>query len=259
MEIAPKNREAAKLAVHGLGLRSIICAHLLQLNEKVVSCQEAVRYAGLSGDPSVLAAALTKLAASYRYTHNPVQLLDTCEAGLQSCGQASPLLRSYLYSISAAAYGQAGRAAEAKHYISLAYEVSPTTPEQDPHYMLADVGLYIIAFYEGIMHLELGQPKEADRALESYLQHTSASFIPERWRLEIVNQQARAAIHNNDLDKYMLFLDNSLKGSLAIKSQKRFNEALTIYRQELPEQWRQEPAIKYLAEQYQLREGSPTG
>ncbi|MGH7883262.1 MAG: hypothetical protein ACREN8_10235, partial [Candidatus Dormibacteraceae bacterium] len=91
------------------------------------------------------------------------------------------------------------------------------------------------------------------------LQHPSANLMPERWRLEIVNQQARAAIHNNDLDKYTLFLDDSLRGSLAIKSQKRFEEALTTYRQELPEQWRREPVIKYLAEQYQLAPAGSTG
>ncbi|MGH7883850.1 MAG: helix-turn-helix domain-containing protein, partial [Candidatus Dormibacteraceae bacterium] len=171
MEIAPGNREVAKLAVYGLHLRSILCAHLLQLNDKIASCQQAVQYAGLSGDPSALSVALTELAFGYRYAHNPVQSLAACEAALQSCGQASPLLRSRLYAASAAAYGQAGRATEAKHYISLAYEGFPTTPERDPHYTFAETtGISIIAFYEGIMHLELGQPKEADRALESYLQ-----------------------------------------------------------------------------------------
>ncbi|MGH7883421.1 MAG: hypothetical protein ACREN8_11060, partial [Candidatus Dormibacteraceae bacterium] len=213
----------------------------------------------LSGDPSALVAALTELGVGYEYTHNPIQSLETYEAALQSCDQASPLLRSRLYAASAAAYGQAGRATEAKHYISLAYEGFPTTPEREPHHMFADSGIYLIAFYEGIMHLELGQPKEADRALESYLQHPSANFIPERNRLEIVNQQARAAIHNNDLDKYTLFLDDSIKGSLAIKSRKRFEEALTTYRQEIPELWRREPAIKHLAEQYQLSEGALNG
>ncbi|MGH7869268.1 MAG: hypothetical protein ACREP9_16935, partial [Candidatus Dormibacteraceae bacterium] len=154
IEIAPKNREAATLAVHGLRLRSILCAHLLQFDEKIASCQQAVQYARLSGDPSALVAALTELGVGYEYTHNPIQSLETYEAALQSCDQASPLLRSRLYAASAAAYGQAGRATEAKHYISLAYEGFPTTPEREPHHMFADSGIYLIAFYEGIMHLE---------------------------------------------------------------------------------------------------------
>jgi hypothetical protein len=43
-------------------------------------------------------------------------------------------------------------------------------------------------------------------------------------------------------------------GSLALKSKKRFDEAVTIYQRDVPEQWHHETAIKHIVEHMALAE-----
>jgi len=43
-------------------------------------------------------------------------------------------------------------------------------------------------------------------------------------------------------------------GSLALKSKKRFDEAVTIYQRNVPEQWHHETAIKQIVEHMALAE-----
>ena len=252
MDLASRDREAAKLTAHGLRLRSILSAHFLRVSDKIALCQRAVDYARLSGDPSAYTAALTELAVGYKYAQSPMKSLAVYEAALKTCDQASPLLGSRVHAAAAAAYAQAGRAADARRHIRTAYTIFPSAPERDLTYPVADTGMYLVAFYEGVMHLAQGEPGEADRALSEYWKHPSAGQTPDRNKLEIVNQRARTAIHLNDLESYAHHLEHALVGSVSIMSRKRFDEALTTFRQEVPSTWMNEPAIKSLNEQYQL-------
>jgi hypothetical protein len=76
--------------------------------------------------------------------------------------------------------------------------------------------------------------------------------IPERIRLEIVNLQGSAAIMSNNLDTYASHLDDGIAGAIALKSKKRFDEAYSSFKQEMPRAWLKDAQIKELSERYRL-------
>jgi hypothetical protein len=80
----------------------------------------------------------------------------------------------------------------------------------------------------------------------------SNNIIPERLYLEIINGQSKAAIRENDLERYANFLERGITGSLTLKSKKRFDEAYTIFQQDMPQVWLANSQIKSIAEKYRL-------
>jgi hypothetical protein len=108
------------------------------------------------------------------------------------------------------------------------------------------------------MRLAMNQPEEAERAFESYKEHPSGAVIPERNRLEIVNHRGRAAIISNNLERYADCLEEGLTGAIALKSKKRYEEALTFYHQDMAKIWQREPRIKLIAERFQLGQKEDT-
>jgi len=256
MELASYHVEAALLATQGLRLRSILTAHQLNLSSKVTLCQKAVEYARTSGDPDSLVAALTELGVAYKYANQHDDSIKIYQEALHHSSEASPLLRTRVYAAAAAAFAQHKRKREADFYIHLAYEDFPEDPTTDPSFTYADSGIYMIAYYEGVMRLGMDQPAEAHQAFESYKNHPASSTTPERNRLEIINHQGKAAIMLNNLEQYADYLEQGITGAITLKSKKRFDEAITIYQETMPKSWLNEPRIKQIAEQYQLPAGA---
>lgn len=254
-QIAPHQSDAAMVAAQGLRLHSILCAHQLQLLNKIFLCQQAVEYARCANDTNTLVASLTELAVAFKYAQQPENSFNTYQETLHYCDHTSPLLRSRVYAATAAAFAQRGHAQEAHRYISLAYEQFPDHPEDDACFSLADSGIFLLAYYKGLMHLALQQTQEAEMAFESFKTHPSGNKVPERNRLEILNYQGRAAILSNNLGMYAYCLEDGIAGAIALKSRKRFDEALRIYQHDMPQAWKQEPLIKQIAEQFQLAAG----
>lgn len=116
----------------------------------------------------------------------------------------------------------------------------------------------MMGLYEGLAYLSQGKGDKAfatfgGKLFEGRLtRYQSTSVLPERIRLEITNYQGQAAILSNNLEEYTRCLEEGITGAVALKSQKRFHEAVTIFRQEVPSKWRNEPQIKGLAERFQL-------
>jgi DNA-binding XRE family transcriptional regulator len=248
IELAPESHQAAGLASEALQLQSILQAHQLRINDKIALCQQSVTYARQANDPNVLTAGLAQLAVAQQYSGSFDAALDTYQDALRYSGQISPLLAARLYAESASIFARYGREREARFYIDLAYESFPALPEQDPAYLYADSPFAVLPLYEGLSYLNLNRPEQA---WNSFQKHT-AQPTPERIRLEIINHQGNAALQMGDLDRYALNLETGLSGAVKIGSQKRYNEALTIY-QTIPTTWQKEPRIRALAEQFRLQ------
>ena len=259
IRIAPLHSEAASIVAQGLRLQSILWGHQLKLADMVLLCQQAVVYAQQSNDPNTLSAALNGLAVAYKYAGQPENSFRAYQEALYYCDQTSPLLRSRVYAGASAIFAQRGRKQEAFFYIGLAYEDLPEHPTDDPNFLSADNGIYMLAYYEGLLYLSLSQPKEAERAFESYKLHPSGSSTPERNRLEIINHLGRAAIMSGDLEKYIDCLKGALTGAITLKSKKRFDEAINIYHHDMPKAWLYEPPIKRIGEQFQLEQHKQEG
>lgn len=249
----PHNPQAAIIIAQGLRLQGLMSAHQLKLFDKVAFCQKAVEYARQANECNTLVATLNGLAVAFKYAQQPENSFKTYQEALSYCDQASQLIKSRVYAGSAAAFAQRGRTKEAHFYIGLAYESFPDHPENDPHVLSADNGIFMLAYYEGVMYLALNQPKEAEKAFERYKTYPSGKTIPERNRLEIVNYQGQAAIMLNNLDVYVNYLEEGIVGSVTLRSKKRFDEALTIFKRDMPASWRNDSQIKTIVEQYHLQ------
>ncbi len=243
---------AAALTSQSLRLLGIVRTHELRLQDKMVLSQQAVEYARRGSDPTTLVAALTELAVAFKYADQPENSFATYLEAVVPAEQAAPLVRSRVYAATAAAFAQRSLAKDAEGYIHRAYKAFPSDPQSEPHWLSADYGIWLLAFYEGMTHLSAGRADEADRAFRAYQEHPMAGITPERNRLEILNQRCRAAIMAGDLEQFADHLQSALAGATAIGSRKRLDEALAIYRDEMPVIWRQTAIMRQLADRFQL-------
>ncbi len=216
LQVAQHQTEAAALASQGLRLQGLLAAHKLHLEEKVIQSKQAVDHARFSTDGNALVSSLTELAVAYKYANQHHLSLQTYQEALNYADQASPLVQSRVYAASASAFAKAGRGREARFYIDLAHETFPSQPSLDPSVAFADYGVWLLIFYTGLVHLDLGDPEQAWNAFEQI--HTVSVSVPERNRLEIVNQQGKAAILLDDLEKYARSLEDGIANSIQIRS-----------------------------------------
>lgn len=249
-ELAPYQPKIAALASQGLQLHSILVAHRLKLINKVAMCEKAVQHAKLGNHIDTIVAALIQLGVAYQYAQQPEKALNAYQEALNYSEQTSPLLRARVYAESAEAYAHYQRKREAEFYLSLAYETFPEHPESDASYLFADCGKHTLALYDGLVKLDLQQSSNAWATFHAFTSQTNNS-TPERIRLEIVNHQGRAAALDGNLEAYASSLEDGLSGSIAIKSHKRYNEAITIY-QTIPTSWKSHSLISPLIKQFRL-------
>lgn len=253
IHLSPHNSKVASLASRCVQLESILVAHRLKISDKVTRCQQAVSLAKMAKDTNVLVASLLELGVAYQYQEKPMEALQSYQEALFFCKDASPVLRARTYAEAGAALAKNGRGVEAMFYLGLAYDTLPDHPEEDPFFAISDYcGHGTLSLYHGIIYLELGQPTDAWKGFEKYKSSPSNGTVPERIRLEIVNHQGRAAILSKDMDKYVLCLEDGIAGAIALKSKKRFDEANTIFHQEVPISWLREAPIKQIMERYRL-------
>ena len=257
LHLAPSHAQAACLASEGLRLQSILVAHQLKLADKVMLCQQAVVYAKQSNDYPMIVAALHELGSAFRYVQQDESLLRVSQEMLSYCRYVPAGLQARAYIAAAEAFSRCGRIREAELYIQLAYETFPDQVEYDL-ITYAHANIFSIGLYEGLAYLSQGKGDKAfntfgGKLFEGRLTgYQSMSALPERIRLEITNHQGKAAILSNNLEEYARCLEEGLTGAIALKSQKRFQEAVTIFRQEVPQQWHNEPLLKDVAERFQL-------
>jgi tetratricopeptide (TPR) repeat protein len=248
------NARMAFLASQGLRLQSVLVHHRLRIAEKVLLCEQSVDYARAASDSNALVEALMELAVAYKYSGQPEQWFKLLQEALYYCPQASPLVQSQLYFKSALAFAFYAHKREAQSFMQMAFDVFPDHPELDPAYTLADSSIYTFSRDAGRAYLELGQTSDASRAFETYISQKSSSepSIPERVWLEMTNGLCRVAILEKDLENYAHFLREALAGALALGSKKRFSEAYTTFREEMPATWLSNSLIQSIAEQYSL-------
>jgi tetratricopeptide (TPR) repeat protein len=250
------DEKVAHLASYGLRLQSILVHHRLKISDKVGLCEQSVNYARCSNNPDTLVAALLELAAAYKYNNLMDKWFSTLQEALHASVDATPLNQAHAYSYIATAFATHKRYREAEMYMQMAFEVFPNNPAADIDYAIADSSIFTLSYHAGKVRLAMNQVANAYVAFESYKRHPAGSSIPDRLRLEIVNAQSKAAIQENDLEKYVHFLDSAIVGAVSLGSRKRFDEAHKLFQQEMPDVWLTHPQIRSIAEQYHLERKS---
>ncbi len=83
------------------------------------------------------------------------------------------------------------------------------------------------------MYLTFGQAHKAWNIFEEVTQMQPQVVIPERTIIEIVNCKAEAAIAQKNLDLTCAHLREGIQGAIRLRSEKRFHDSSSIYKQAL--------------------------
>ncbi len=244
---------AARLAVQASIIQGILAMHQLNFTEREAHCHEAVRYATISQDNLLQAAALMYLGYTYShcyYPRQPQKAIPVFQRALHALGDETSLLRSDILMGLSEAYAQCTEEQEALHYMGLTQEFFPAHPELDPSFIYADCGINTLYQWQGKAYLQLvdhfPDAGYQQKAVDSLMQSIGISSISERSANETVIYQADAARVLGELEIYTGSLRQATQMAVAIGSRRRYNDALLVY-QRTPEKWLKERPIQALA------------
>ena len=245
--------EAAQLATQASIIQAILSMHQLNVKARETHCKDAIRYAHISGNKQLQAAAYMYLGYTFSFCYQPRQpqkAITAFQQGLQTLGQDASLIRSDILMGMAEAHAQNGQEQEALRYIGLAQDHFPDYPENDPSYIYAECGTPTLYQWEGKMYLELvdyytdrGYQQKASDAL---MQSIGATSLNDRCTNETIIYQADAARVLGEIDIYAGSLKQAAQMAIDLGSKKRYNEALQVY-QRTPTTWIKESQIQLLA------------
>lgn len=236
---------AAHLAAQGFTLYGVLALHRNDLRSKELYNKQAIQYSLIATDQNLLISSFGKLAGTYNYGNQHMLALQTYQDGLRYTEEASPLLRSELYSGKALAYAHLNQRQDALTSLGTAIDMFPDNPEKDTAFSFASFDRPWLILWEGMVRSQLGQTKQA---LDTFNRIERPDIIaPERIRVEIINQQAKTAIFSGDLEQGAAYVDAGVRGARALGSQRRLNEAYDNY-QQLCLLWPQESQVQTLAD-----------
>lgn len=238
---------AAAITSQGYLLAAILAGHRDDLQERQSHCEQALSYGNVARDRNLQVAALRQLALTFDYKDRPRKALQTYEQSLPLLGEVSPLLRARMYAGLAGSYAQFDREQEALRCISQAYESFPEQPEADSTFLYADCGYFTLILWEGLMYLDLKQPKEADKAFTRVDGLQPKEKVPERVRIEFLNYQAETFVALRDMERSYAYLEAAVKASLALGSERRYTQAAEVF-QKMCVVWPHESRVKTLRE-----------
>lgn len=250
---------AASLAAQSQFLLSLVALHRLpspqNLQGCVLHCQRAVEISRASEDRSFLIVALIHLGGTYYDLHRIPEMLAANEeaAQLSTHETVLPALRSKAFAELARAYAYAGQVQQALRYSGKAQVACTDIPDPIPVY-LPDSG----PFWSGLLQAQMFQELGKHGSEKDYYEHawttmesadvTSPSlFIPERLRLEGVNQKALIALRLGYLDQFHDLSIQGVQGAKALQSGKRQQEVIANWK-EARKRWPQEPQVTELAD-----------
>ena len=238
---------AAAITSQGYLLAAILAGHRDDLQERQSHCEQALSYGNMARDRNLQVAALRQLALTFDYKDRPRKALQTYEQSLPFLDEVSPLLRARMYAGLAGSYAQFEQEQEALRSMGLAYESFPEQPEADPTFLYADCGSFTLILWEGLMHLDLKRPKEAEQVFARVDGLQPKLKVPERVRIEFLNYQAETFITMRDMDRSLAYLEETVKASLALGSERRYTQANEVY-QKMCVVWPYESRVKTLRE-----------
>src|SRR6266487_444056 len=210
-------------------------------------CEQAVFYARLAKDRNLEAAALKHLATKFLDNGHPLRTLQKYQEVLPFVKDISPLLQGRTYLGLALAYARTNQEREALYHLDMAHDSFPENPENDLSFSYADCHTSSLYHYGGLIHTEFARFEKAHDIFAQVEELPTKSTVPERTRIEIINCQAGASLALRDLRSSRDLIERSIRGALKLKSEKRYNDALALYKQARL-LWPQESQVKELAD-----------
>jgi len=238
---------AASIAAQGYLLSYIVASNREDFKEAQAHCQQARTYAQIAHDRNLETMALIRQGVVGLHRKRPHKTLEAYEEALQFISEVSPLVRTRLYASLCEVQGKLSMEQEALRNIGLAQENFPDDPAKDPaalYIHFSKSGLYL---HEGLALLDLHKPQEALAVLLHIDGLQPKIDISERSRIDVLNQQARAAGDKGDLEQFKLYLESAVTSALKLGSELRYSEAWDTYKH-VSDLWKHEPQVKSLTE-----------
>jgi tetratricopeptide (TPR) repeat protein len=220
-------------------LQTILGWHLHGIKEAGHYVQEAITYSREAQDIPLLIGALCMAAYMHSYTKRYQQALHTIEQALPllklkpHAASPPPLVCADMYSTLALIQVKNGQ--EPTTSLSLAREALSAHLADEPRlmYMVDNTGSVIVA-NDAAAHYYRGKPNEALNALSQLIDLETLAPkmpMPERERIDVLNDMARAALksENKQMERVIHFWQAALEGALKLHSELRFSEVLVTY------------------------------
>ncbi len=247
-------RTAAYLASQACLLLGFIELHRLQFQQRIVYCREAVKHGREAGEHPLLVKALTQLGNAYYDQGLHEEMLQVYQEAERFMKGVPRSLQSKVLMGLAHAYAQQGHAAKVLDTISEARGIFPGEIEDVPAFLSADDGEYSLILFEGWVRLDLGKcypdkdyNEQAAKALAQIDSLPITRLVPERYRHEIINRRAQAAIASGELDTFRDFTIQSAEILQVMHSEKRRQELVINYKTAL-KKWPHESKVVELAD-----------
>ncbi|MGH2478061.1 MAG: helix-turn-helix domain-containing protein [Ktedonobacteraceae bacterium] len=253
---SPYQQVAASLASQGYFLLSQLALHRLRFRDRAMYSKQAAEYGKAAGDRSLQVSALSNLANAYFQLGDLSSQLQTYRQATGMLDGLPLVLQSKVLGGLAHAYAQQGQTQEVTRYLGEARIVltSEAKAEHLPLYLAMDYGPVQAMQYEANAWLDLGDHlsdqayyQQAAGALQMVKQLPSDLAIPERIKVELVNQESRVAVRRGELEPFRDLLVRGAQGAKDLASEKRRDEVITNWKA-ARKRWPQEPRIMELAD-----------
>jgi transcriptional regulator with XRE-family HTH domain len=242
-------------------LKTILAWHGEGLHRAEIFCIQALYYSEIAKNTNLRLNALNQHALiSYYAKQFPKALAKSEEASSllqqETLDHIFPIMQGrvsmYLAAIQAANHESHAQKTleQAKH----AFALQTTAAEPVPLY--ADCGNAPLTLWEGLTHYHLSShdatsAQRALIALRTFGQLQSQTEIPERFRLECLNNRVLAAVQCNEMEEALTCWKMGKQGSEALASKQR-NQEIDFAYQALLRQWPGEMKIQNLTHEHGL-------
>ena len=239
--------QAAAIASQGYLLAASLVGHRNNILERLHFSELALRYGEMADDLNLQVVALRQIAISYDCMRSPDKVLETYQRTFLHLNDVSPLLCACIYADVSGAHAQLGHEQEAHRFVGMAYDHFPGQPEQEPSYLHTICRYSSLLFWDGLNHLLLNQPAEAEKAFEKIDGLHSNIHNPERNRAEVLNYQVETFVALGKMDQACTYLETAVKVARTVGSVRRFQEASVLF-QQMYNVWHHEQPVQQLAE-----------
>lgn len=209
--------------------------------------EQALLYGKLAQDRNLQITALRQLSITFDYLERPDKVLQIFQQAFPYLDEISPLLRACIYAGVSGAHAQMRQEQETLRFMDMAYEQFPVHPEFEPGYLHTICRYSSLVFFDGLNHLELGRPLEAEKVLARIDGLQPKIQIPERVRIELLNYQVEVFMTLRYMEQACTYLEAAVHAAMAIGSERRFQEALRLFRQ-MQQIWPYESQIQRLGD-----------
>jgi len=253
---APSYREvAAKLVAQIYSLKAILAWHLEDLFKAETYCIEVLDYSDIANDTNLRLTALNQHALIAYYAKNFEQALAKSEEAdtilhTTTKEHIFPIVQGRVYMYLSALQAQQNMK-EAEHTLEHAHKAfALQTTSAEPVPLYADCGHASLSLWDGLTYYHLGQhnatlTQQALTSLQTFGSLHLNTSIPERFRLECLNNRTLAAIQLNELEEATTCFEAAKQGATELESKQRGMEVNYAYLKML-KQWPKEVLVQDL-------------